>query len=38
MGFSPTRRRRDSPRGDLALLLVALVVIGGLLAWGFGIV
>ena len=37
MGFNATRRYRDSKVRDIALLVVALVVISLLLAWGFGI-
>lgn len=37
MGFNATRRYRDSPKRDIALLVAAVVVIGGLLAWGFGL-
>lgn len=37
MGFNATRRYRDSKSRDIALLVVAIVVVGGLLAWGFGL-
>lgn len=37
MGFNATRRYRDSKNRDIVLLVVAIVVIGGLLAWGFGV-
>lgn len=37
MGFNATRRYRDDKRNDITLLIVALVVMGGLLLWGFGI-
>jgi len=37
MGFNATRRYRDNKRNDITLLIVALVVTGGLLLWGFGI-
>lgn len=37
MGFNATRRYRDSRNRDIALLVVAIVVIGALLAWGFGL-
>lgn len=37
MGFNATRRYRDSRNRDIALLVVASVVIGALLAWGFGL-
>jgi hypothetical protein len=38
MGFNATRRYRDDKRNDLVLLAVAIVVILGLLAWGFGLI
>lgn len=38
MGFNATRRYRDDKRNDLILLVVAVVVLLGLLAWGFGLV
>lgn len=38
VGFNATRRYRDSKRRDIALLAVAVVVIGLLLAWGMGLV
>lgn len=37
MGFNATRRYRDSKTRDIALLVIALLVIGVLLAWGFGL-
>ena len=37
MGFNATRRYRDSKTRDVVLLVVALVVIGALLLWGFGL-
>ena len=37
MGFNATRRYRDSKRRDVVLLVVAVVVIGLLLAWGAGL-
>ncbi len=37
MGFNATRRYRDGKGRDIALLLSAIVIIGGLLAWGFGL-
>lgn len=37
MGFNATRRYRDSKYRDLALLVIAVVVIGGLLAWAAGL-
>ena len=38
MGFNATRRYRDGKGQDIALLVVALVVIGVLLLWGFGVI
>jgi hypothetical protein len=38
MGFNATRRYRDDKRNDLILLVVAIVVLLGLLAWGFGLI
>lgn len=38
MGFNATRRYRDSKWRDIVLLIVALVVIGILLLWGFGVI
>lgn len=37
MGFNATRRYRDDKRNDLVLLGVAIVVVLGMLAWGFGL-
>lgn len=37
MGFNATRRYRDSKTRDVVLLVVALLVIGALLLWGFGV-
>lgn len=37
MGFNATRRYRDSKSRDIALLIVAVVVIGGLIAWAMGV-
>lgn len=37
MGFNATRRYRDSKHRDVVLLIVAAVIVGGLLAWGFGL-
>jgi hypothetical protein len=37
MGFNATRRYRDDKRNDLVLLAVAIVVVLGMLAWGFGL-
>ena len=38
MGFNATRRYRDAKSRDVALLVVAVVVVGGLLAWAAGLV
>lgn len=38
MGFNATRRYRDDKRNDIWLLVVAVVVLGGGLLWGFGVV
>ena len=37
MGFDATRRYRDDKRNDVILLVVAMVVIGVALLWGFGV-
>lgn len=37
MGFNATRRYRDDKRNDITLLIAALVIIGGVLLWGFGV-
>ena len=37
MGFNSTRRYRDGKWNDIVLLLVAVVVIGAGLLWGFGV-
>jgi hypothetical protein len=37
MGFNATRRYRDSKWNDIALLVVALAVIGLAIAWASGI-
>lgn len=38
MGFNATRRYRDSKQRDIALLVVGIVVIAALLAWGMGVI
>jgi len=38
MGFNATRRYRDDKRRDLALLVVAVLVIGTALAWAAGLI
>jgi hypothetical protein len=37
MGFNATRRYRDSKGRDVALLVVGILVIGSLVAWGLGV-
>ncbi len=37
MGFNATRRYRDAKGNDVAVLVAAVVIIGGLLAWASGI-
>lgn len=37
MGFNATRRYRDDKRNDIVLLVIAIAVMLGLLAWGFGL-
>ena len=37
MGFNATRRYRDDTSRDVRLLVVGIVVILVLLAWGFGL-
>lgn len=36
MGFNATRRYRDSKTRDIALLIIAVVVIGAAIAWAMG--
>lgn len=36
MGFNATRRYRDGKMRDVALLVAAVVIIGGLVAWASG--
>ena len=38
MGFNATRRYRDDKRNDIVLFVVAIVILVGLLAWGFGLI
>lgn len=38
MGFNATRRYRDGKNNDLWLLVVAVIVLGGGLLWGFGVI
>jgi hypothetical protein len=38
VGFNATRRYRDSKYRDIALLVVAAVVIGLMVMWGMGVI
>lgn len=38
MGFNATRRYRDDKWSDIGLLVVAILIVGGLLLWGFGVI
>jgi hypothetical protein len=38
MGFNATRRYRDDKSYDVWLLVVAVVVLGVALLWGFGVI
>lgn len=38
MGFDANRRYRDDSSTDVWLLVIALVVIGAALLWGFGVI
>ena len=38
MGFNATRRYRDAKARDIALLIAAVVIIGGLIAWATGLI
>jgi hypothetical protein len=37
VGFDANRRYRDDKRNDIVLLVVAIVVVGIALLWGFGV-
>jgi uncharacterized membrane protein YhaH (DUF805 family) len=37
VGFNATRRYRDDKRNDIWLLVAAIVILGALLLWGFGV-
>jgi hypothetical protein len=37
MGFNATRRYRDAKARDIALLIAAVIIIGGLVAWASGL-
>jgi hypothetical protein len=38
VGFNATRRYRDDKRNDIWLLVAAIVILGVLLLWGFGVI
>lgn len=38
MGFNATRRYRDDKSRDVRLLVIGIVVVLGLLLWGFGVI
>lgn len=38
MGFNATRRYRDDKWADIGLLVVAIVIVGTLVLWGFGVI
>ena len=38
MGFNATRRYRDAKTRDIALLIAAVLIIGGLIAWATGLI
>ena len=38
MGFNATRRYRDSKWRDIAMLVAAVVIIGGLVGWAAGLI
>lgn len=37
MGFNATRRYRDSKYRDIWILIAAIVIVGGLIAWASGL-
>lgn len=37
MGFNATRRYRDAKWRDIALLVAAIVIVGGLVGWASGL-
>ena len=37
MGFNATRRYRDAKGRDIAILVSAVVIIGGLIGWASGL-
>ena len=38
MGFNATRRYRDAKSRDIALLIAAIVIVGGLVGWATGLI
>ena len=38
MGFNATRRYRDAKARDVALLIAAVFIIGGLIGWASGLI
>ena len=38
MGFNATSRYRDDKSRDVRLLVIGIVVVLGLLLWGFGVI
>lgn len=38
MGFNATRRYRDAKGRDIALLIAAVVIVGGLVGWASGLI
>jgi len=38
VGFNATRRYRDSKWRDIAMLVAAVVIIGGLVGWAAGLI
>lgn len=38
MGFNSTRRYRDGKAIDITLLVIGLLMVAALLAWGFGLI
>jgi hypothetical protein len=38
VGFNATRRYRDGKASDIAILVAAVVILGGLVAWASGLI
>ena len=38
MGFNATRRYRDAKGRDIALLVAAVIIVGGLVGWASGLI